>query len=332
MTNFPCKVLLSNFMKSTSAIRHAFFDEAANIIGLAHLNGFTVIDASNCELLSDVKIKDDKTCPYGCSLIATFGLSNIIAVTNFEFNTNTVYIWDRYKAKLLVSCLFDGPITGIKLRTDIIIGSTQKAITVKNLSDNSIIAHYDTAFNRDGIFDLSPFHLFNLIVFPASETGVIGLMDIYDKSIAPRYVHCFKTSILGIKVSQNGRQIAVVGDEGRQVIVFNYPSLQIVARLKRGTSSRINSISFDEHRNRLAIIDNTESFQVFDLHQQTEENEIKPALKLKYSESAPIWIGFTPKNCGLVGITGNGSLFKVVSNSDEKGASCEQIGSRLRIK
>ncbi|EAX99985.1 hypothetical protein TVAG_217070 [Trichomonas vaginalis G3] len=319
-------------MKANSVIRNVSFDDFANIIGLATCSGFTVIYSSSGEFLTDVRTKDDRLCPYGCNLISTFGMSNIIALTYLDYNTTDVFIWDRFKAKLLTTCHFEAPITGIKLRPDIIIASSQKCIYVMNLSDFKIVAQFETAFNRDGIFDLTPSHIINMIVFPAAETGVIGIIDIYDKSVPPRYIHCFKTSILGIKVSQNGRLIAIAGDEGRQINIYNYPSLQIVARLKRGNCSKINSISFDEHRNRLALIDNTETFLVFDLHQQTEDDAIRPTMKLKYSDNPPMWINFNAKVSGIVGVTSNGGLFKVATNSDEKSAICEPIISRLKIK
>ena len=313
-----------------SNIRNVSFDDHANIIGITCPLGFQIVDGSSGAALSVCNLPQ---FPAGCNLISTLGTSNILAITPLEEESKSVYVWDRNNNCQMLKIDYNQPVVAVTLKPEYIIAATTKNVQVRNLSNSSLLRKFDTTFNRDGIFDTPSAFSSNIIAFPATDIGVVTIVDIDDSSSTPKHVHAFKSSILSIKFSSNGRLLAICGDGGRTVNVYNYPSLKLIAHLKRGTTStRINSMTFDEHGTRLAVSDNSETIHVFDLHQEPEDGFIKPIYKLKSPDSQPIWINFSTKTLKLGGVTANGNIYRIMFNQEDKSASFEQVQTKLKLK
>ena len=324
---------VSTIMKGFDRIRDVSFDDHANIIGITTPNGFQIVDSNSGIVQNLCNLTNIEHHRQGCSLISTLGTSNIIAVTPLEEDNKTVCIWDRFNNTFMSEISYDANVVSVALKPEYIIAATIKTIQIRKLSDSTLIRKFDTTFNRDGIFAYPSLFASNIIAYPAVDTGVVTIVDAGDISFSPKYIHAFKSSILSLKFNHNGRLLAVCGDEGRTIHIYNYPSLKLVARLKRNTTStHINSISFDEHGTLLAVSDSSESIQIFDLHQESEEDFIKPMYKLKSPDSQSVWLNFSSKTLKLTCISYQGNIYRISLNREEKTANFQQIGTKLKIK
>ena len=322
--------------KNSEKIRNVSFDDHANFVGVATPSGFQIVDDSNGVVANLCDLNKNPNFPVfkqGCNLISTLGTSNILSLTPLMDENKIVYIWDKFSNNIMSLIEFDKPVVSFLMKPEYLIAATSKSVQVRKISDSSLVNKYDTIFNRDGIFDTPSLYSSNLIAFPAPDTGVVAIVDYTDISFTPRFIHAFKSSILFIKFNNNGRLLAVCGDDGRTISVYNYPSLNRIAQLKRGsTTRRINSISFDEHGTRLAVSDSSDTVHIFDLHQDSDDGFIKPLYKLKSPDSQPLWLSFSNKTLKLICISAYGNLYRIVFNQEEKAASFEQIGTKLKLK
>jgi len=314
-------------------IRYSSFESQANIVGCATPYGFAIYDLASGQPMTVCILNSKKEFEKGTVNISTLGMSNIVAIVPMQENPTKVFIWDRYTSTELASFNYDLPVTGIKLRPDYILCSTSKQLQVRALSDSSLITRYDTAFNRDGVFDICSSYTSSIVAFPSPDIGVVTIVDCLDPTYVPKHVHAFKSPINFIKFNENGRLIAVCGDESKTIIVYSLPSLNKLVALKRGgSSSKIHSISFDLHATQLSITGDGGSLHVFDLHQDSEDGFLKPAYKLKENDSSPVWVSYSSRTLRLIGISSNASSFKVGFNQNEKSAVFETIETKLKLK
>ena len=318
---------------SLGKIKYSSFEGQSNIVGCSTSTGFVIYDLSNGNPISSCEITQNKSFEKGVLFISTLGTSNIVALLPNQENPTKVFIWDRISNIELTSFTYDLPVSGIRLRPDYILCSTTKQIQVRALSDSSLICKFETAFNRDGVFDICSSYSSSIIAYPAPDIGVVTVVDCLDITSIPKYVHAFKTPITFLKFNDNGRLLAVCGDESKSIIVYSLPSFKKIAILKRGlSSSKIYSISFDPHGTQLSISGDLGIIQVFNLHQEIEEGIIKPSYKLNEKDSSPVWICFSSRTLRLIGISSAGNAFRISFNQEDKSANFEMIENKLKLK
>jgi WD40 repeat protein len=305
----------------TGDIRAVVFENEVNQIALATHVGFSIFDAGSTAKLSDCRL-GNPNFPQGVRLISTLGNSNIVAVVPMSATAQSVYIWDRVKNVSLADVSFGDPVFGVRLRPDILVAATSKRISVRGLSDFSEIASFEPAFNREGIFDIPATFSSSLLAFPSPDIGVASIADYLDSSVRHLHVHAFKTPITFLKFSDNGRLLAVAGDEGKEIAVFSVPSMRPVATLRRTVGvSRILSMSFEPHGTQLAVTSLGAGLNVFYIAWPDQEQEQKAAartsIKIKDCEAHPGWAWFSAKTLRLCGVTLTGQQFKVSFTDDQ---------------
>lgn len=316
-------------MSNQGAIRTVVFENDANLVACATQYGFAIFSGNtemrNLKTVACCSLEGNQTFAHGARLISIIGNSNIAAVT--PNSSTSVYLWDIPSNTEIASVGFGDIVWGIRLRPDILVAATCKTISVRQLSGFSEIASFETAFNKDGIFDIPATFSSSLIAFPSPDIGVVTICNYLDSSVKPLNVHAFKSPITFIKFSDNGRLLAVAGDDGKNIAVFSVPSMKQVALLKRGvTGSRIISMSFEPHGTRLAVASVAGTLHVFFITwneqgggEQDAKLPTRAPIKLKDSDSHPAWVFFSAKTLKLGGITINGYPFKVKFVEDEKG-------------
>jgi WD40 repeat protein len=326
-------------MALTGEIRSVVFDNEANQIACATSYGFAIFDAGHSQIICNCKLVSIPAFAQGARLISTLGNSNIVAVTPNSPGPQ-VFIFDRNKTQELASVQFGDPVCGIRLRPDILVAATCKKISVRSLSDFSEIASFEPAYNRDGIFDIPATFSSSLVAFPSPDIGVASVADYLDTSVRMLHVHAFKTPIVFVKFSDNGRLLAVAGDEGKNIAVYSVPSMKQVAFLRRGvTGSKLLSISFEPHGTQLAVTSVSGHMHVFFIAwtdaapaDADGRGTARPQIKLKDSESHPAWVCFSAKTLRLGGVTTSGQPFKVQFDEQMKQASLELEPHALPFK
>lgn len=320
-------------------IRSVVFENDSNTVALATSTGYSVqtLSETNLPKANSINLLRNPAFPKGTRLISMLGNSNIVAVTPMGSSQN-VYIFDRFapteKEKELASCNLGDEVCGIRLRPDILVAATRKKISVRQLSDFSEIASFETTFNVDGIFDIPATFSSSLLAYPSSDIGVVSVCNYLDSSVRTLNVHAFKTPISFIKFSENGRLLAVAGDEGKNISVYSVPSMKQVAQLRRGmTGSKLLSMSFEPHGTQLAVTSLNGTLHVFFIawaEPGTDQESKAPArasIKLRDSDSRhPSWISFSAKTLKLCGVTKMCQYFVVVFDDQMKQASLEIIG------
>jgi hypothetical protein len=324
-------------MTNTGDIRSVVFDNEANQIACATSLGFAIFEASRFQPVSNVRLTGvHPAFTQGARLISTLGNSNIVAVTPNSAGTQ-VFIFDRTKSAELAAINFGEPVNGIRLRPDILVAATAKKISVRSLSDFCEIAAFDPAYSRDGIFDIPATFSSSLLAFPSPDIGVATIADYLDSTVRLLHVHAFKTPIAFLKFSDNGRLLAVAGDDGKNIAVFSVPSMKQVACPRRGvTGSKLLSMSFEPHGTQLAVTSLSGHLHVFFIAwtegaQGEQEGKGRPLIKLKDSESHPSWVSFSAKTLRLCGVTTSGVSFKVQFDDQMKQASLD-MGEPLQWK
>lgn len=317
-----------------SPIRFAAFETEANTITCATATGFTIVNATNGNIISQCSTNNHPAFPNGTRYVSTIGNSNIVAITpNTDVSPN-VYIWDRKKNQELTFTKFNESICGIRLRPDLLVAATSKQIQVRSLYDFHTISSFDTAFNKFGIFDIPVTLSSSLIAFPSPDIGVVTICDFLDPSMHPLYVHAFKTPILFIKFSNNGRLLAVAGDDGKTIAVFSVPSMKLIVTLRRGiTETQILAMSFEPHGTQLAVVSEKGTLNVFPIAwaEQEGDSHSRAPIKLKDSDDHPGWVSFSAKTLKLCGVTGQGQIFEVVFD-DQMKASLKMLSTPQAIR
>jgi WD40 repeat protein len=326
-------------MASTGDIRAVVFDNEANQIACATSHGFCIFELGRAQPASSVRLQGvHPAFAQGVRLISTLGNSNIVAVTPNSAGTQ-VFVFDRNKGQELAAINFGEPVNGIRLRPDILVAATAKKISVRSLSDFCEIAAFDPAYSREGVFDIPATFSSSLIAFPSPDIGVATVADYIDSSVRLLHVHAFKTPITFLKFSDNGRLLAVAGDDGKSIAVFSVPSMRQVACPRRGVAgSRLLSMSFEPHGTQLAVTSVTGHLHVFFIAwsdsaqaDQDARGGGRPLIKLKDSENQASWVAFSAKTLRLCGVTTLGVLFKVQFDDQMKQASLE-MGEALQWK
>lgn len=321
-------------MNSGSDIHHVVFDNDVNIIACATANGFSLFDAGNSQNIATCRIQ---SMPQGTRLISTLGNSNIVAITSKSESSQNVQIWEIMSNSELMSINYNDTVWGIRLRPDIIITATSKKIFINDLIDSSEISSINTAFNKDGIFDVPAIYSSSLLAYPSPDIGVVTICNYLDSSYSSLNVHAFKTPISFIKFSDNGRLLAVAGDEGKNIIVYSVPSMKQIAYLKRGANgSKIISMSFEPHGTQLAVASANGTINVFFIawadKDSEQESKVTKSIKIKETENHPSWIYFSSKTLKLCGVTTTGQTFRVVFDEQMKQASIDFSGNTLNVK
>ncbi|KAH0795632.1 WD repeat domain phosphoinositide-interacting protein 3 [Histomonas meleagridis] len=322
-------------MNLGSDIRNVVFENDANIIACATSYGFSLFDAGTSQNISTCRIKSMSN---GTRLISVLGNSNIVAITASTDPSQNVYIWDIANNTALSTITYNDSIWGIRLRPDILVAATSKSIFVNSLSDSSIITTFNTAFNKDGIFDIPATISSSLIAYPSPDIGVVTICDYLDPSFTPLNVHAFKTPVSFIKFSDNGRLLAVAGDDGKNIIVYSVPSMKKIAFLKRTTaSSRILSMSFEPHGTQLAVSSANGMTHVFfiawaDSSAEQDPKAARNTMRIKDAENHISWLYFSAKTLKLCGITSNGQHFRIVFDDQMKQATLDMSQTPLNIK
>jgi hypothetical protein len=140
-----------------------------------------------------------------------------------------------------------------------------------------------------------------------------------------------------LKFSDNGRLLAVAGDDGKNIAVFSVPSMRQVAFPRRGvTPSKLLSMLFEPHRTQLAVSAVSGHLHVFfiawsDSAQPDQDPRGRPFIKLKESESQAAWVSFSAKTLRLCEVTTSGVAFKVQIDDQMKQATLE-LGDALQWK
>lgn len=315
-------------------IHHVVFENDANIIACATTTGFSLFDASNSQNISTCRIQ---SMPHGTRLISTLGNSNIVAITANTESSQSVQIWDITSNAELMSINFNESVWGVRLRPDILVTATSKKIFVNDLVDSSEIISFNTAFNKDGIFDIPSVFSSSLLAYPSPDIGVVTICNYLDSSYPSLNVHAFKTPISFIKFSDNGRLLAVAGDDGKNIIVYSVPSMKQIAYLKRGANgSKIISMSFEPHGTQLAVASANGNINVFFIAWVDKNSEQDPkvakSIKIKESENHSSWIYFSSKTLKLCGVTTTGQTFRVVFDEQMKQATLDFSTNPLNIK
>ena len=311
-------------------IRTVVFENDANLVACTTVDGFSIFSGNsemrNLQPVCAWELTKHPAFKTGCRLISLIGNSNVVALTPNSETSQNVYLWDRTANQELASVGFGDTVWGIRLRPDILVAATAKKISVRSLSDFSEIAVFDTAFNKEGTFDIPATLSSSLIAFPAPDIGVVSICDYLEPSVRPLNVHAFKSPVGFIKFSDNGRLLAVAGDDGKNISVFSVPSMKPVAFLRRGlTGSRLLSMSFEPHGTQLAVASTGGTLHVFFIAwedpaiEKDTKSPTRAMIKLKDPDSHPAWVFFSAKTLKLGGVTINGHPFKVKFDDDEKG-------------
>lgn len=322
----------------SAEIRSAVFENDSNTVALATSFGFAIYSLSetNKTKPQSTNLLKNPFFPKGARLISTLGNSNIIALTPYTDKPNCVYIFETFSTSNsgdnheLAMCNFDEDVCGIRLRPDILVVATHKKISVRQLSDFTEIASFTTTFNVDGIFDIPATFSSSLLAFPSPDIGVVSVCNYLDSSVRTINVHAFKTPVSFIKFSENGRLLAVAGDDGKAIIVYSVPSMKQVAFLRRGiTGSKLLSMSFEPHGTQLAVTSMNGTLHVFfiawaeSVTEQDPKSPSRAAIKLKDLDTHTSWVCFSAKTLKLCGITNSGQPFIVVFDDQMKQASLD---------
>lgn len=329
-------------------IHQVVFDNESNIAAIATSYGITIANPVTAEIIMTKRLNEVNEFTRGIRLISTLGNSNIVAVTAESDSSPNIYIYDYKEKKKLTQYNLNDTIYGIRLRPDLIAVATAKKIEIRTLSSSTPVCSFDTAFNRDGIFDIPSTFSSSLIAFPAPDIGVITIANYLDNSFKRIHVHVFKTPISFIKFSDNGRLLAVAGDDGKNIIVYSVPSMKQVAVLKRGvTASTLLSMSFEPHGTQLAVTSSGGTCHVFyiawpeptadqaatpDAVHKDPKTPARASFKLRDSDSHPSWINFSAKTMKLIGLTTTGQFFNVKFDEQTKQAISENNRQPLQLE
>jgi WD40 repeat protein len=307
-------------------LRSAVFDEASGEITVATTSGFSIFDCYTSTRVADCRLPDT-LFPQGLRFVATLGKSNILAITPYSTSNEHVYLWDRAKNEQIARVSFGGPVLGVRLHPDILIASTSNRISVRQLSDFSEIASYESAPMRDGTFDVPELYSSSLIAFPASGTGVISVADYLDPTITPLHIQAHRAPITFVRFNASGRLLAVAGDEGRDITVFSVPSMQPVRLFRRSESPlAIVSMAFEPRGSQLAVTSGVRNLLVFavawpDFEQRNEPDARppgQPIIRLKDGDNNIVWAWFADKAMKLGGLAANGNYCRVVGDDPAK--------------
>ena len=314
-------------------IRSVVFENEYNLVGAATSSGYLLAsdDGGKISIASYVILKNIPDFSHGAKNISLLGNSNIIALTPNVQNPTTVHIFDKNhknSAQELTLYKFNDTICGIRLRPDILIVASSKRISVHQLSNSQKIVQFETAFNKDGVFDIPATFSSSLIAYPSTDIGVVSVCNYLDSSVRVSNVHAFKTPVCLIKFSDNGRLLAVAGDDGKNIIIYSVPSMKQVAYFKRGlTGSKLLSMAFEPHGTQLAVTSVNGTIHVFYIawaeSGSEQDQKTKAIVKIKDSDTHPSWIYYSSKSLKLGGFMSNGQAYTVVFDDQMKQATLD---------
>jgi len=187
------------------------------------------------------------------------------------------------------------------------------------------------AYNRSGTFDMPGRFSSTWIAYPAPEVGVVTVCD-FASFTEPISVHAFRTPIIFLRFSDNGRILAVAGDEGKTIKLYTIPHLTLLRSLVRVKASQsILSLSFETNGTQLGVTSKGGALNLFNLcGNPTEEDPIK-GRAVKDEAVNESYVSFSPSSLRLHGVSSTGMYYIIRLNDHPDGSKVDVIQERLNL-
>ena len=122
---------------------HVSFNQESTCFACGREDGFTVY---NCDppTLRFTRLSQTELEASGIGIVEMLFRSNIFAIVGGgkqpKYPCNTVMIWDDFQSKCIAELEFKSPVTGVKLRRDLILVTIEDKAYIYRFSDLELLA------------------------------------------------------------------------------------------------------------------------------------------------------------------------------------------------
>ena len=322
---------------------HVSFNQDSTCFACGKENGFVVYDCDPPrERFS--RLSQDQSEPSGVGIIEMLFRSNIFAIVgggqNPKYSRNTLMIWDDFQSKCIAELEFKAPVTGVKLRREIILVTIVDKAYLYKFVDLELIKSYDTHPNPGGIAAMTV-GANTVIALPGN---VLGTVIVHNHHLDSQHtITAHSNALSALALNSNGQQLATASERGTLIRIWDTITRDKLREFRRGLEVvSITSLTFDLDTSRLAVCSDKGTAHVFSLLQDTEKENRKSNL-LYISGYLPAYFSsewslvsfqippnsictFSNNSVDTVYvITADGKFLKYVYNIETASAKCMEI-------
>nr|QBK87492.1 MAG: beta-propeller fold protein [Marseillevirus LCMAC201] len=318
---------------------HVSFNQDSTCFACGKENGFVVY---NCDPPTERfnRLSQDQSEPNGIGIVGMLFRSNIFAIVgggrNPKYSHNTLMIWDDFQTKCIAELEFKTPVTGVKLRRDIILVTIIDKAYLYNFSNLKLVKSYDTYPNPNGISTITTGEN-TLSAFPHNTLGsvIVDNRSINTQTIIPAH----SNALSALALNNNGDQLATASERGTIIRIWNTTTGDKLHELRRGLEVvSITSLIFDSDTSRLAVCSDKGTAHIFSLLCDIEKVNRKSSL-LYISSYLPAYFSsewslvsflvppnsictFSNNSVDTVYVIADGKFLKYTYNTETLNAKC----------
>ena len=273
--------------------------------------------------------------------------TNILALVgggqNPLFSKNKITIYDSHQELIIRQIRLNSYIINVKLRNDSIIGFIEGKIYILNINSLETIDIIEIEKSINPIYGLSNNNTL-ILAFPLVDyKGKIKINKYFISSKIKKKetlsINAHESNIVFITINNNGTLLASGSEKGPYIRLFNTSNGDLLAELKRGKKSKINSISFETNSDIIGYIGDNGKIYIYDINElknvinnnngkektiennnNEEPNKIHEKIKIKEKPIAKFQIkemrnilGFVDPKC-IVILNSEGKFYKASYN------------------
>ena len=261
---------------------HVSFNQNSTCFVCGKENGFAVY---NCDPPAERfnRLSQDQSEANGVGIIEMLFRSNIFAIVgggrNPKYPRNMLMIWDDFQNKCIAELEFKTPVTGAKLRRDIILVTIVDKAYLYTFATLKLIKSYDTFANPDGIAVMTV----GKPIVAALPGNVLGSVIIDNYSQGTQHIiTAHSNGLSALALNANGDRLATASERGTLIRIWDTKTGENLRELRRGLEVvSITSLRFDLDTTRLAVCSDKGTAHVFSLL-DVEADDVNRKSSLSY--------------------------------------------------
>jgi len=242
------------------------FNQDSTCFACGREDGFIVY---NCDPATERfnRLEDNQSEPNGVGIVEMLFRSNIFALVgggqNPKYPRNQLMIWDDFQTKAIAELEFITPVTGVKLRRDMILVTIHDKAYKYKLANLRLLSTYDVYPNPKGLIAMTASE--NIVI--AVPGNVAGSVIIDNHSYGTEHIITAHSNPLSaLALNADGSRLATASDRGTLIRVWNTLTGEKVREFRRGLEVvTITSLAFDLDSTRLVVCSDKGTTHIFSL-------------------------------------------------------------------
>ena len=262
---------------------HISFNQDSTCFACGQENGFAVY---NCDPPTErfSRLSNNNADSNGIGIVEMLFRSNIFAIVgggvNPKYPPNNLMIWDDFQVKCIAELEFKTPVTGVRLRKDIILVSIVDKAYKYNFADLKLLASYDTHLNPTGLMAMTVGD--NIVI--AVPGNVKGSVIVDNHSSGVQHIITAHSNMLSaLTLNTEGTLLATASERGTLIRVWDTVTGEKVYEFRRGLEVvSITTLAFDLDSTRLVVCSDKGTTHVFSLMKNTNKKQLNRRSSLSY--------------------------------------------------